>query len=201
MRITQRPPAPLGEATRECVCVLQEVLSAHRGGLVADCLRVAELSRETARRLELAEQAVARIELAGRLHEIGKVAIPDEILQKPGPLSSREWEIMRTHTEIGARMIAAAPALADVAEIVRCHHEHYDGSGYPDGLRGERIPLGARVVALCDSFVAMMRERPYIDAITVQEAIAELRRCSGTHFDPRVVFAFEQAFHELFAAA
>jgi two-component system cell cycle response regulator len=201
MRITARPPGPLSESSRECVCVLQEVLSAHRGGLVQDCLRVAELSRETARRLELSEPAVVRIELAGRLHEIGKVAIPDEILQKPGPLSAREWEIMRTHTEIGARMIAAAPALADVAEIVRCHHEHYDGSGYPDGLRGKRIPLGARVVALCDSFVAMMRERPYIDAITVQEAIAELRRCSGTHFDPQVVFAFEQAFHELFVVA
>jgi two-component system cell cycle response regulator len=194
MRITTRSPEPLSESSRECICVLQEVLSAHRGGLIQDCLRVAELSRETARRLELSEPAVG-------LHEIGKVAIPDGILQKPGPLSATEWEIMRTHTEIGARMIAAAPALADVAEIVRCHHEHYDGSGYPDGLRGERIPLGARVVALGDSFVAMMRERPYIDAITVHEAIAELRRCSGTHFDPQVVFAFEQAFHELFVAA
>jgi two-component system cell cycle response regulator len=201
MRISARPPAPLSDSSRESICVLQEVLSAHRGGLVQDCLRVAELSRETARRLELSEPAVVRIELAGRLHEIGKVAIPDEILQKPGPLTGTEWEVMRTHTEIGARMIAAAPALADVAEIVRSHHEHYDGSGYPEGLRGERIPLGARVVALCDSFVAMMRERPYIDAITVHEAIAELRRCSGTHFDPRVVFAFEQVFHKLFAAA
>jgi two-component system, cell cycle response regulator len=201
MRIAARPTSELSEANRECVSVLQEVLSAHRGGLVQDCLRVAKLSKETALRLGLSEQAVLRIELAGRLHDIGKVAIPDEILQKPGPLNSMEWDVMRAHTEIGARMIAAAPSLADVAEIVRCHHEHYDGSGYPDGLRGDRIPIGACVVAVCDSFVAMMRERPYIDAITVQEAIAELRRCSGTHFHPQVVFAFEQAFHELFAAA
>jgi two-component system cell cycle response regulator len=199
MRITGQPAA-LSEASREAVCVLQEVLSAHRGGMVRDNLRVAELSRETARRLDLSEQAVQRIELAGRLHDIGKVAIPAAILQKPGPLTEREWEVMRTHTEIGARMIAAAPALADIAEIVRCHHERYDGSGYPDGLRGDRIPLGACVVAVCDSFVAMMRERPYIDAITVQEAIAELRRCSGTDFNPRAVFAFEQAFHELFVS-
>jgi two-component system, cell cycle response regulator len=201
MRIGANQGAALGEATRESIQVLQEVLSAHSGGLVQDYLRVAELSRETARSLELPEGMVVRIELAGRLHDIGKLAIPDAILEKPGPLSRNEWEVMRTHTEIGARIIGAAPALRDVAEIVRCHHERYDGSGYPDGLRGERIPIGARILGVCDAFVAMMRNRPYIDGITVMEALAELRRCSGTQFDPHVIEAFERAFRELFVPA
>jgi HD-GYP domain-containing protein (c-di-GMP phosphodiesterase class II) len=201
MRIGANQSAALGDATRESIQVLQEVLSAHRQGLVQDYLRVAELCRETARSLGLAEGTVVRIELAGRLHDIGKVAIPDAILEKPGPLTRKEWELMRTHTEIGARIIGAAPALGDVAEIVRCHHERFDGSGYPDGLRGDRIPIGASILGVCDSFVAMMRNRSYIDGITVMEALAELRRCSGTQFDPRVVEAFERAFRELFVAA
>jgi two-component system cell cycle response regulator len=199
MKLGVRHDAPLGEASRESICVLQEVLSAHSQGLIHDYLKVAELARETARRLGYSEEAVVRIELAGRLHDIGKIAIPDAILHKPGPLTKQEWAVMRTHTEIGARIIAAAPALADVASLVRSHHERYDGSGYPDGLSGERIPLGACILAVCDAFVAMMRKRPFIDAITVVEAIAELQRGSGSQFHPRVVEAFQDVFHELFA--
>jgi putative nucleotidyltransferase with HDIG domain len=198
MRIGARQGAALSDATRESIQVLQEVLSAHSHGLVQDNLRVAELCSATARSLGLPEETVVRIELAGRLHDIGKVAIPDAILEKPGPLNSKEWEMMRTHTEIGARIVGAAPALHDVAEIVRCHHERHDGSGYPDGLRGDRIPIGARILGVCDAFVAMMRHRPYIDGITVTEALAELTRCSGTQFDPRVVEAFEQVFRAMF---
>jgi response regulator RpfG family c-di-GMP phosphodiesterase len=189
-----------GEATLEAIRVLQEVLSAHDRGLIHDHLRVAQLARETARRVGFGEEAVVHIELAARLHDIGKVVIPDAILRKPGPLGEEEWALMRTHTEIGARIIGAAPALADVAALVRAHHEHYDGSGYPDGLARERVPLGAYVIAVCDAFVAMMRQRPYIDAITVAEALAELQRGAGSQFHPDVVEAFVEVFEEMFQA-
>jgi two-component system, cell cycle response regulator len=197
-RIGASQAPTLGEGTRETIQVLQEVLSAHNHGLVHDYLRVAKLARETARRLGLDEDAVIRIELAARLHDIGMLAIPDAIVSKPGPLTAEEWETMRTHAEIGARIIGAAPALSDVADLVLAHHERYDGSGYPDGLRGDRIPIGASIIAVCDSFVAMMRKRPYIDGITVVEAIAELKRCAGTQFHPQVIDAFVEVFHEMF---
>ncbi len=198
MKFGVQHDAPISDASRESIRVLQEVLSEHCHGIVHDYLRVARLARETARRLEVPEHAVVRIELAARLHDIGKVAIPDAILEKPGPLSAKEWAVMRTHTEIGARIVAAAPSLADVAALVRHHHERYDGEGYPDGLAGDQIPLGACIVTVCDAFVAMMRHRPYTDSITVVEAIAELRRCSGSQFHPGVVDAFVEVFHELF---
>jgi len=203
MRLITSQPSPArvySEATRETIRVLQEVLSAHDRGLIHDHLRVAQLARETARRLGFPPDAVVQIELAARLHDLGKVAIPDSILHKPGPLTDEEWALMRTHTEIGARIIGAVPALAEVAALVRSHHEHYDGSGYPDGLSRERVPLGAYVIAVCDAFVAMMRQRSYIDAITVAEALAELQRGVGSQFHPDVVEAFEEVFEELFDA-
>jgi HD-GYP domain-containing protein (c-di-GMP phosphodiesterase class II) len=187
-----------GAETYDTIRVLQEVLSAHSRGLTRDYARVARLARETARAMGRSDEEVVRIELAARLHDIGKLGIPEHILNKPAPLSPAEWEIMRTHTEIGARLIGASPGLADVAQLVRSHHERYDGSGYPDGLRGERIPLGACIIGVCDAFVAMMRKRPYIDSITVVEAIAELRRAAGTQFHPTVVEALIEVFHELF---
>jgi HD-GYP domain-containing protein (c-di-GMP phosphodiesterase class II) len=133
---------------------------------------------------------VKRIELAGELHDIGKVAIPETILSKPGPLDQEEWEFIRRHTEIGERIVTAAPSLAHTGELIRSHHERYDGSGYPDRLAGEDIPFGASILAVCDAFGAMTKERPYSDAITIAEALSELRRCSGSHFHPRVVDAF-----------
>ncbi len=120
-----------------------------------------------------------RVELAARLHDVGKLAIPDAILTKPAALDAAEWEVMRTHAEIGARIVASAPSLAHTADLIRSHHERYDGQGYPDGLAGEEIPIAAAIIAVCAAFVAMMRHRPYSDAITVAEALAELRRCSG----------------------
>jgi len=188
----------LSETAKEAIRVLQEVLRTHHRGLVKDHLRIAQLARQTALRLDLSDDEIIRIELAARLHDIGKIAIPETILRKPGPLTQKEWAIMRTHTAAGSRVIGAAPELADVAALVRSHCEHWDGGGYPDGLREERIPLGARIIAVCSSFVAMMRKRPYINAVTVVEALAELKRCSGTQFQPQVVEAFVEVFHELF---
>jgi two-component system cell cycle response regulator len=124
------------------------------------------------------------------LHDVGKVAIPDAILHKPGPLTESEWDFMKRHTVIGERIISAAPALATVARIVRSTHEHFDGSGYPDGLSGEAIPLIARVVAVCDAYDAMVTKRPYQEACDRSHAIAELQRCAGAQFDPGVVKAF-----------
>jgi two-component system cell cycle response regulator len=179
-----------GESTE----VLLRVLSERSPGLLEDHRRVAQLARATASQLDLSEQDIERVELAARLHDIGKVAIPDAILNKPGPLNESEWEVMRSHTEIGERIIATAPCLADIAALVRSHHECYDGSGYPDGLAGEAIPFGACIIAVCDAFGAMMRQRPYSEAITVAEALAELRRCSGSQFHPVVVDVFDDLF-------
>jgi two-component system cell cycle response regulator len=127
---------------------------------------------------------------AAELHDVGKIAIPDAILSKPGPLDAEEWRFMRRHTILGERILMAAAALRPVARLVRCSHERFDGNGYPDGLSGEQIPLGARVIFVCDAFDAMTSERSYSGAITPAAALAELRACAGTQFDPDVVAAF-----------
>jgi two-component system cell cycle response regulator len=116
--------------------------------------------------------------------------VPSAILDKPGKLDPDEWAFIARHTLIGERILGAAVALRPVATLVRASHEHYDGSGYPDGLRGTEIPLGARIVSVCDAYDAMTSDRPYKAAMTRDEAIAELRRCAGTQFDPAVVAAF-----------
>src|SRR5207244_3454226 len=138
---------------------------------------VALLAESTAQRLGLESDDVEAVRQAAQLHDIGKVAIPEAILHKPGSLEEDEWEFMRRHSEIGERIIAEAPALARVAAMVRASHERFDGGGYPDGLRGEEIPLGARIVAVCDAFDAMITERPYSAAIALDDAERELRAC------------------------
>jgi HD-GYP domain-containing protein (c-di-GMP phosphodiesterase class II) len=133
---------------------------------------------------------------AATLHDIGKVAIPGPITKKPGPLDEKEWAFMRRHTLIGERIIAAAPALGHAARLVRSSHEAFDGSGYPDGLAGVEIPLGARIITVCDAFDAMISKRPNSASRTTAEALAELRRCAGTQFDPDIVTMFEQVIAE-----
>jgi two-component system, cell cycle response regulator len=127
---------------------------------------------------------------AAQLHDIGKVAIPEAILHKPGTLDDDEWAFMRRHSEIGERIIAEAPALTRVAAMVRASHERFDGGGYPDGLSRDEIPLGARIVAVCDAFDAMITERAYSAAMSPEDAERELRACAGSQFDPDVVEAF-----------
>jgi cyclic di-GMP phosphodiesterase len=124
------------------------------------------------------------------LHDIGKIGIPDAILLKPGPLTPDEWKVMRTHPEIGKRLIEKIPFLRGAVPIVYCHHEKWDGSGYPRGLKAERIPLGARIFSVVDAFDAMTFDRPYSKAISFDAALAEIKRCAGTHFDPAVVKSF-----------
>jgi HD-GYP domain-containing protein (c-di-GMP phosphodiesterase class II) len=127
---------------------------------------------------------------AAELHDVGKVAIPDAILNKPGKLDATEWEFMRQHTILGERILSAAPALRPVALIVRSSHERWDGAGYPDGLAGESIPLAARIVAVCDAFEAITSARCYRKARSLDAARAELHRAAGSQFDPAVVEVF-----------
>jgi HD-GYP domain-containing protein (c-di-GMP phosphodiesterase class II) len=160
---------------------------------------VPELARDVSRRLGLAPEELDVVVRTAKLHDVGKMAIPDAILSKPGPLDGEEWDYVRQHTLIGERIVAAAAPLAPVARLVRSSHERWDGGGYPDGLRGEAIPPGARIVFACASFDAMTRERPYAPSRSPREALAELRRCSGTQFDPEVVEALVAAVNERLA--
>jgi len=127
---------------------------------------------------------------AAFLHDIGKMAIPDSILRKPGPLNNDEKQIMRTHCEIGYNMLTKIPFLRDAAEIVLAHQEFYDGTGYPRGLKGEEIPLGARIFAVTDALDVMISDQPYRRAMPLSQAREEIRRCSGAQFDPKVVEVF-----------
>ena len=126
---------------------------------------------------------------AAQLHDIGKLAIPDAILHKPGKLDDAEWAFIEQHTVVGERILAASPFLRRIGEIVRSTHERFDGTGYPDRLSREQIPLAARIICACDALDAMTRARPYGAPLELDQALAELERCAGTQFDPEVVEA------------
>jgi two-component system, cell cycle response regulator len=151
---------------------------------------VGALVLDVGRRLGMSGEELDVLARAAELHDVGKIAIPDAILTKPGPLNTEEWGFMSRHTILGERILAAAAALRPVARLVRSSHERFDGNGYPDGLQGDGIPLGARIIFVCDAFDAMISERSYSPSISAAEAIAELRACAGTQFDPAVVEAF-----------
>jgi diguanylate cyclase (GGDEF)-like protein len=159
-------------------------------------LSIADLARRVGRVLGLDAAALRDVEHAAVLHDIGKIGIPSELLRKQGPLSSGEREHMRSHPEIGARILEPVERLRQLAPLVRFSHECWDGTGYPDGLAGEQIPLGARIISVCDAFDAMVSDRPYRGGRSTAEALAELRSHAGTQFDPAVVEAFEQAVRD-----
>jgi diguanylate cyclase (GGDEF)-like protein len=150
---------------------------------------VVYLARGVAMMLGLAADQVERIAHAALLHDVGKLAVPHEILHKPGPLTPEEWRIMAEHPVAGERILLRIPELAAIAPVVRHEHEHWDGTGYPDGLVGHRIPVGARIILACDAYHAMIAERPYRAALSPAEAVAELRRGARRQFDPDVVDA------------
>jgi putative two-component system response regulator len=154
--------------------------------------RVGELSAEIGELLGLARHEIVLLRRAAPLHDLGKIGIPDSILLKAGPLTKEEFEIMKTHTTIGGRILSGGnSAVMQMAEqIALSHHERWDGSGYPQGLAGEAIPLPGRIVAVADVFDALTHARPYKEAWPIDKAVAEIERCSGTHFDPAVVAAF-----------
>ena len=181
-------------AVRQSKDVLLSVLHERDAELRGHLTSVAQLARAVGRRLELAPHELHDLGLAAELHDVGKLAIPDSILSKPGSLNEEEWPFIFRHTLVGERILSAAPSLSRIARLVRSTHERMDGQGYPDGLAGPDIPMLSRIVAACDAFFAMIEERPYRRAMASEDAIAELRRSAGTQFDPDVVEALIGAY-------
>jgi diguanylate cyclase (GGDEF)-like protein/PAS domain S-box-containing protein len=180
-RIAEAPESVrIAEAMARATAVREGVPERH-------CHKVAELAAATAERLGLAPELVLRTRMGGFLHDVGKIAIPDRILTKPGPLDAEEWATMQTHTTIGRDLVLSTPGLAEAAAVVAHHHERWDGSGYPAGLVGEEIPLDARIVAAVDAWCAMTEDRVYRAGLPREEALAELRRSAGSHLDATVV--------------
>jgi HD-GYP domain-containing protein (c-di-GMP phosphodiesterase class II) len=195
-RMYSRKVSERESAGRQSFDVLQRALTESDSELGIHLAGVADLAIATAVRLGVPPQDLESVRQTALLHDVGKVAIPDVILNKPGALDESEWALMRHHTVIGERIISAAPALAPVARLVRSTHERYDGGGYPDGIAGADIPLIARIVTVCDAYDAMVTKRAYRDALDSSAAIAELRECSGTQLDPDVVEAFIGALED-----
>jgi HD-GYP domain-containing protein (c-di-GMP phosphodiesterase class II) len=176
-------------AGRQSADVLLKLLAERSPALGVHLDEVTGLCDLVAERLELSDDDREPLLQAASLHDAGKIALPDQVLDKPGPLDDHEWTFVRRHPVIGERILSAAPALARAAKLVRSSHEHFDGSGYPDGLAGGRIPLGSRIIAVCDAYSAMVAGRPYRATRDSAAARSELERCAGTQFDARVVDA------------
>jgi hypothetical protein len=180
----------LSEAYQGTAMLLGDVVEADDAYTGSHSRGVVELSLAVSDRLGLGFQQRRNVEFAALLHDVGKIAVPDEIINKDGPLNDEEWAVMHKHTIEGERMLKRiGGVLAEVGVIVRASHEDFDGSGYPDGLAGDEIPIEARIVTCCDAFSAMTTTRSYRKAMSTEAAIEELRRCAGTQFDPQVVAA------------
>jgi len=175
------------EDLHDIVDALSTALDAKNSYMCGHSERVAELSLLMAQTMGLPLAEQERIHIGAHLHDIGKIGIPDAILNKPGKLTEEEFDTIRQHPEIGGTIVGKIKVFRSVSDIVRHHHERFDGKGYPDGLCGEEISLGARIVAVADSFDAMTTMRTYRSAFGVCEAIEEMERCGGSQFDPNIV--------------
>jgi len=175
-------------ATVEMLAALVEARDSYLGEHAAD---VSRLSLQLAYAFGCDEQELRTIALAGRLHDLGKVAVPDAVLQKADLLTASEWDVMRTHATVGAEIVGRIPGLRPTADLIRAHHERWDGAGYPSNLAGDEIPLGARLLAVADAYYAITTSRPYQSARDHDVAVAEIARCSGSQFDPAVVRALQ----------
>jgi putative nucleotidyltransferase with HDIG domain len=160
-----------------------------RHGLAGHAIAVATLAAATSDALRLAPAEALRVQRAALLHDVGKLELPRSILDHPGPLGADGWTLVRAHPVAGARLVSEVPWLAGIAPLVRHHHEHWDGSGYPDGLAGTAIPIGARIIAACDAFCTMVQGRPYRRPITTPSALVEIRAAAGRQLDPVAVEA------------
>jgi len=169
---------------------LAQALDAREQDTHNHSLRVAAYTAAMVREMGVSEEELLHIYRGALLHDVGKIGIPDAILLKPGSLSEQEWTVMRSHPGIGARILEGVPYLAGAREIVLCHHERWDGRGYPQGLRGEETPLGARIFAVADTFDVMTSRRPYRDPVGLNAVKEEVDRCSGGQFDPEVAQLF-----------
>jgi two-component system cell cycle response regulator len=189
-RMYQHKRSARGGAGEQATHALLRVLSERHPDVGDHADGAAEFAETVARHMGVNDEGAREVRAGAELHDIGKAAIPDAILSKPGPLDADEWAFMRRHTLIGERIVASASALAGVSKLVRCSHERWDGTGYPDGLAGDDIPLGARIIFVCDSFDAMLADRPDSAALDFESALTELEDCAGEQFDPQVVDAF-----------
>jgi putative nucleotidyltransferase with HDIG domain len=180
----------LEEANRSMVRLVAALLDARDTYTLGHAARVSRMSCEFARFIGVKEDEVGLLESAALLHDIGKVQVPDSILHKKGRLSPKQEERMREHPVTGADILRMAPLLHQYIPVVRAHHEWHNGEGYPDGLKGEEIPLHARIISLADVFDAMTSNRPYRRALTVRETVEEIRRVSGTQFPAAMVKRF-----------
>jgi putative nucleotidyltransferase with HDIG domain len=152
--------------------------------------RMADMATRISQAINLSEPEIEAVYWAGLLHDIGKIGVEDKILRKPGPLTKEEWVVMKEHPIVGANIVAPVKSLAPVAPLIRAHHERFDGSGYPYGLEGDDIPLGSRILAVVDAYMAIRDERVYSKKHTHKQSIKELKKFSGTQFDPQVVEVF-----------
>lgn len=152
--------------------------------------RLIKLSRAVGQKMKLKDEQLNELELLCTLHDIGKIGISDVILNKPGKLTAEEWEVMKTHPEIGYRIAMSTPELSAIAPYILHHHERYDGKGYPEGLKGKEIPLLSRILAVVDAYDAMTEDRPYRKAMSKDEAILEIKKNSGTQIDPNIAEIF-----------
>ncbi len=175
---------------------LQSELAAYDEETHEHCREVGDLACAVGRSFDLDPFELAELLFAAELHDLGKSALPHAILRKRGPLDESEWRHVQRHPVLGAEMLAAVPGLAPVGWVVQHHHERWDGTGYPHGLARERIPLASRIVAACDAYLAMVRDRPYRAARSAPAAIAELHAGAGTQWDPEVVEVLVEALHE-----
>lgn len=180
----------LANANEETLLGLVAALDLREHNTRLHSQRVREYTELIADRLGVDEKTKREIGFGALLHDVGKIAVPDQILLKPGKLTDQEWDEMRKHPEAGYRIVIRIGFLKDAAEIVYTHHEQFDGSGYPRGIKGENIPLGARMFMVADVYDALTSERLYRSPMTYEEAAAEIRKLSGSHFDPVVVDAF-----------
>ena len=196
LRDLEQERSRAAEAYRAVVRSLAAALEARDGYTGEHSDEVHALSVAVARRLGLYPREVAEVETVALLHDVGKIGIPDQILHKPGPLTPEEWVLMREHPVIGERILSPLPGLSDVARAVRHEHERWDGRGYPDGLSGDSIPLASRIVLTCDAYHALVSDRPYRKRLSQATAEAEVRRCAGTQFDPRVVDALLECIRD-----
>lgn len=190
-RMYHEKAAKGADATELVTSVLTAALAQRHPDLGDHTNDVAEEVELLAQSVGLDEEAVTLVKAAASLHDIGKLGVPDKIITKPGPLNEQEWEFIKQHTVIGERIIAAAGLpMEGIGPLVRSSHERWDGTGYPDGLTAEEIPLGARIITICDAFGAMVAERVYKPPMSIEDAIEELQRCAGTQFDPHLVDLF-----------
>jgi diguanylate cyclase (GGDEF)-like protein len=187
-----------GDQARE---VLLRIIHAKQPALQERSTDIAQMCERVGKRMGLPDPVLEELVRAAELHDVGKVGIPDSILRKTEPLTEAEWAFVRQHTLLGARILGAVPALAETANIVRATHERWDGEGYPDGLKGEDIPIAARIISACDAYEAMREGRSYRTSRSAPDAVSELRRAAGSQFDPAVIAALLLELRDIAAGA